>query len=124
MTEEVNCFICGDILNDNNKYKLRCNHEYHYICLIEALKSKLNYNGKMKRVERCCPYCRYLIPPLPYKDECGEHVPGIHRMIHSQSTLLTTSSNISIGVCKNGQNCKFKAKYNGYCGHHKAAIIT
>jgi len=77
----------------------------------------------MKIYERTCPYCRHRISPLVYKEECGEHIPGIHKCkIINIQPVIPNNTNLSAkcnGVCKNGQQCKFKAKYNGYCGHHK-----
>ena len=125
--EEINCTICGDELNTGHKIVLRCKHEYHYCCLIDALKSKLNYNGKMKLGERCCPYCRYRFPLLPYYENCGNHIPGIHRSLPIKLPdfvpgVVSVPTPVCSGICKNGQHCKFKAKYNGYCGHHKQIV--
>jgi hypothetical protein len=168
MDEEDNCTICGEELNDNNNNKitLRCKHEYHYCCLVEALKSKLNYNGKMKIGERCCPYCSRRILPIKYRTEHGPLIVGIHRpptdltqkppkhtyytvpynnkkikiytcacCINKNNPLLPppppttppppnnlTQHPICSGICKNGQHCKFKAKYAEFCGHHKQTV--
>ena len=123
--EEQNCNICGDDVNINHKIILRCKHSYHYTCLVDALKSKLTINGKMKIGDRCCPYCRCRVPLLPYHEQCGNHIPGVHRALPVIIPTISpnqVSINVCSGVCKNGQPCKFKAKYNGYCGHHKQIV--
>jgi len=122
MTEEENCTICGDDVNLHRKIILGCKHSFHYSCLIEALKSKLNLKGIMKPGERCCPYCRRRLPLIPYHEQCGAHIPGIHKSYPLVPGVVSDNPTpICSGVCKNGQQCKFKSKYNGYCGHHKLA---
>jgi hypothetical protein len=111
--EENECTICGEAFN-NDKFILKCKHFYHYQCLIDSLKSK-KATKVIKPSERCCPLCRCRIPLIPYKESYGQHIPYIHTPSHNSSQ----SANICLGVCKNGQQCKFKGKYNGYCGHHK-----
>ena len=118
MEEENMCTICGDIMHSDNIHKLRCKHTFHYCCLIDSLKSKINHNGKIKIQERTCPYCRHKILPLPYKEICGEHIPNIHKSIALFKDPLSNNVKCS-GICRNGQQCNFKAKYNGYCGHHR-----
>ena len=116
ISTENYCNICGDILNEPDKIILNCKHEFHYICLVNTFKSKLNYASKIKMKERCCPYCRHNISLLPYRPEQTSYIPGVHRLTKCSKN---TSINICNGICKNGKACTFKAKYNGYCGFHK-----
>lgn len=121
MEEEDNCTICGDDFN-NNKFTLKCKHYFHYNCLIDSLKVKL-INNKIRPSSRCCPYCRQRIPLIPYKTSMGNHIPGIHNVLKISGAGAgpgpVPGPNTCHGICKNGQACKFKGKYNGYCGHHK-----
>jgi len=118
--EETCCNICGDDLSEQTEIKLKCNHKYHYECLLLSLKSKMI--GKRLRVtERCCPYCRTRIPLLPHKVEYGNHLPSIHSTSTIQATTKTGVVPIvtCTAICKSGHPCKFKGKFNGMCGHHK-----
>ena len=115
MNEDCICNICGDEITETTKHILKCKHIYHYTCLIEDYKAKLNQFGKIKVTDRVCPYCRKKILPLPYKPEFGGHLPTIHASINYKENIYTRCS----ALCKTGQQCKFKGKYNGRCGHHK-----
>tara|TARA_A100001015_G_scaffold299925_1_gene384638 strand:+ start:803 stop:1294 length:492 start_codon:yes stop_codon:yes gene_type:complete len=45
------CGICGENYSKSSLYKLPCNHEFHYDCLIKTFQySSTKYNS--------CPYCR------------------------------------------------------------------
>ena len=49
--EEECCGICGDNYNNQISYKLKCNHVFHYDCLIKTFLVAGKHNNS-------CPYCR------------------------------------------------------------------
>ena len=116
------CTICGDNFSEGATIKLKCNHEYHYECILESLKSKLNKTkGTIKVTERCCPYCRKIILYLPWKEGFGEPIKGIHNCKSVKTQQAIQQCNALTKSGKNvGQQCKNKCKLNGYCGVHKA----
>ena len=154
-TETEPCAICGDEMcletTSNSKITLRCKHSYHYLCLIETLKYKMQISkGKLRPLDRCCPYCRQRIPLIHYKSTYNEFIEGVHigpgpvtafspgpaigsapAGFSSQASLLAPgflsngqpSAPKCSGICKTGLPCNFKGKFNGFCGHHKPNTI-
>ena len=53
------CPICCDKLDDNdeNNVVLKCNHKFHYDCILAAYKSK-QQNTHNSRIIRSFPFCR------------------------------------------------------------------
>lgn len=49
--DEECCGICGDAMSQKYVYKLPCNHEFHYECILKTLKTNKSTCNK-------CPYCR------------------------------------------------------------------
>lgn len=51
-----NCSICGDDINNEYPYTLKCSHTFHYRCLYLSFKTLKNLD---------CPYCRSKNNKLP-----------------------------------------------------------
>ena len=90
------CGICGDYINENennldlNNIKLKCGHNYHYICI--------NYSYKYSKSSKC-PYCR---------QEGGK----IIKPLQSCSAIIKTGKN-------KGNKCNCKVLTDKlYCGRH------
>ena len=141
------CLICYDKLDDTS-IKIKCGHEFHYDCIVNAYKMYTN-------TLRECPYCRmdggYLQlqdNQVPLKNIHREYnkfkkkkiTNKIKKLNKSKSNNQTESNkqsksnkqNKSIKtqeICKSllksgknkGQQCKHFALLNndGYCGIHK-----
>ena len=67
-TEKLSCSICGED-NDEVYHTLKCNHTFHYKCLLLSFKN-------MKTNE--CPYCRSKGNLLPIIDGLKTLQPLIH----------------------------------------------
>lgn len=126
MTEtEEYCTICGEEYNDKTKYTLSCKDSFHYDCLIESFKINFIHKKRLRTTDRCCPYCQQRVLPLNFINNNCKFYLGVHKASlnpdsksNSQHEFLSHPY-FCKGICKNGNKCKFKAKYNGYCGHHK-----
>jgi len=56
MEEENTCCICYELLTINNDYTItKCNHEYHFSCI---LKYALKKNNEIESNNITCPICR------------------------------------------------------------------
>lgn len=60
-TENKECPICYEPINQNDLVKLKCGHEFHNDCIIFAyktnLKTKNSHYTNLFKI-RICPYCR------------------------------------------------------------------
>ena len=113
------CNICY-CEHDSSSVVLKCNHKYHYECILHSY--KIN-NTKKKRA---CPYCRSDGGYLPLlKDTKPEK--NIHReyttWLNKDKKQNSKSCKQCIGVVMNGPNknsrCVNKATKGDYCGMHK-----
>ena len=73
----ITCAICGDPMTDKFVHKLKCEHEFHYECL---MKSFGTYNIEKNRN---CPYCRKPTVYLPLVNGLKKVTPGVHCSIHN-----------------------------------------
>ena len=55
------CFICNEKIDISYKHKLKCNHEFHYECLIKSFQNTPKLNKEVNH----CPYCRKKSDYLP-----------------------------------------------------------
>ena len=86
------CGICGDDYSKNIMYKLPCNHEFHYDCLIKTFQYSNNkYNS--------CPYCRRKVGYLSVPEG---RTPV--KYINSP-TLLITGGYKCKAILKSGKRC-------------------
>ena len=75
MAEE--CSICGLDLTDKFIHELKCNHIFHYECLLKTFANipmKMNDHNSLTR----CPYCRSKCDYLPLVNGLKRVVPGAH----------------------------------------------
>ena len=71
MTEEICCDICGDPHSLKYVQTLKCNHSYHYECIMKA------FMCDRKRSNQC-PLCRQSHGLLPLVNGLSKLVKGIH----------------------------------------------
>jgi len=132
------CLICYDKL-DESCIKIKCGHEFHYDCIVDAYKMYTN-------TLRECPYCRMdggyiklLDNQIPLKNIHKEYTLKKQKLIitktkQNKTTKLNNKNQSSKSlkteeICKSllksgknkGQQCKHFALFNnmGYCGIHK-----
>jgi len=72
--DQEECGICGLEIKDKYSYKLICNHEFHYECLMKSFQN----TPKMKKEYNHCPYCRKKTNYLPLINGLKKVIPGVH----------------------------------------------
>ena len=65
------CDICCEDHNDESII-LKCNHKFHYFCILKTFKVSLN---------RKCPYCRTTSDLLIHNKKYGEKINNIYYLI-------------------------------------------
>jgi hypothetical protein len=65
------CDICGDLLNDKCVIKLKCNHSFHYECVMKSFQCE-------KKKQNSCPLCRRSHGFLPVINGLTKVTKGIH----------------------------------------------
>jgi len=126
--EIIECPICMEVIKEKDKVTLKCNHVFHYNCILATLKNDMkgqsHYYKKKNRNK--CPYCRSTIGYLPLQEGT---IPI--KDIHKEYSDILKGTNIDKylvqGVCcailKTGKNAGMQCKrklYNGskYCKIH------
>ena len=74
-TEQEDCGICGLSIDEKFSHTLKCNHTFHYECL---MKSFQNINKYKKNIYNHCPYCRKNSEYLPLVNGLKNVVPNVH----------------------------------------------
>ena len=74
-TEQEDCGICGLSIDEKFSHTLKCNHTFHYECL---MKSFQNINKYKKNIYNYCPYCRKNSEYLPLANGLKKVVPNVH----------------------------------------------
>ena len=97
--EEV-CSICGDKLNTSYAQKLKCNHVFHYECLMKSFKGMKNTD---------CPYCRTPNNRLPIVNGLKKIDYYLHDMNNIADYENIMCKTILKSGPKKGQEC------GGYC---------
>jgi len=82
-TGQEDCGICGLSIDEKFSHTLKCNHTFHYECL---MKSFQNINKYKKNIYNYCPYCRKNSEYLPLANGLKKVVPNVH--------CINTTSNI------------------------------
>ena len=103
----MECAICLELINDNYKKVLSCNHNFHADCYLKCVKMN-NYNSFIK-----CPLCREinLNTSLPYP-ETVENLELLHKRKRC------------IGKTKSGRRCKCKSTFfSRYCHNHESVLL-
>ena len=111
------CGICGDDLNKEFTHTItKCNHTFHYKCLLESLK-----------MNKMCPYCRGDVGLLPLVNglknvTIGIHVNDISEICGTDGLCIYTDQPCNY-ILKRGKNkgnqCNKKCKLGYYqCKAH------
>jgi len=96
--EEEDCGICGLSFNGKYSYQMKCNHKFHYECLMKTFKkSKLS----AKYTHNNCPYCRNAVEFLPIVSGLKKAVMGVHSNNYQDLKSLNES------LKSNNYKCKF-----------------
>ena len=119
--EQEDCGICGCNLNDKFSHTLKCNHTFHYECL---MKSFQNITGANKYKEHNhCPYCRTKGNYLPLCNGLKKVIPNIHCMntiksIHDTKEILKNEySKKCVFTLTRGKNKGSECGKNCLLGH-------
>ena len=108
--EEV-CSICGDSLKKHYCQKLKCNHEFHYECLMKSFISMKNNN---------CPYCRSTNNYLPIVNGLKKIDYKVHNIneINEPYENIKCKTKMKSGKRK-GEECGCYCKLGYYsCSRH------
>ena len=108
--EENTCSICGDNIENEFKHTLKCNHTYHYQCILLSFKN-MNNNE--------CPTCRSNNNFLPLVNGLNK----VYEGIHDTTELYKFSNHTCDMVLKKGKNKGKKCSKNcilgrDYCKVH------
>ena len=87
----INCCICGDSLDQAYTHKLKCNHVFHYECLLLSFKAMKNTS---------CPYCRAPDNLLPIVNGLKK----LHNSIHDMNGWETYENKKCLHVLERGKN--------------------
>ena len=104
----MNCSICLEDIDEDDKKTLSCNHNFHTKCFLKCVQTN-NYNSFIK-----CPLCRStnMNISLPYYDS-QQNLELLHKRIRC------------IGKTKNGRRCKCKSTlFSRYCHNHEKVKIS
>lgn len=103
----MDCSICLENIDDNDKKKLSCGHIFHAGCYLKCVKVN-NYNSFIK-----CPLCREI--------NVSTSLP------HSESTKnleLLHPRHRCLGITKSGRRCKCRAGvFSRYCHIHETVLL-
>ena len=126
--EIIECPICMEVIKEKDKVTLKCNHVFHYNCILATLKNDMkgqsHYYKKKNRNK--CPYCRSTIGYLPLQ-EGTIPIKDIHKEYNDILKGTNIDKYLVKGVCcailKTGKNAGMQCKrklYNGskYCKIH------
>lgn len=133
--EKELCPICLDALDSDDIVTLKCNHKYHYNCILHTYKMKISGN-KYNSLIRMCPYCRdyggYLelcpnIFPLKHiHKEFNKIMDCINNNDFDRLEKITENfinKNKCYAILKSGDNkgnqCSRKKVDGNYCTIHK-----
>jgi hypothetical protein len=72
--ESEDCGICGLSIDDKFSHTLKCNHTFHYECLMKSFQNTHKY----KKEYNHCPYCRKNSEYLPLVNGLKKVVPNVH----------------------------------------------
>jgi len=75
-TEQEDCGICGLSIDEKFSHTLKCNHTFHYECLMKSF-NNIPYTINNKKSNQC-PYCRKNSEYLPLVNGLKKIIPGIH----------------------------------------------
>ena len=115
------CNICGDKLGNAPVHTLKCNHHFHYECILKSFQSSLEYNN-------VCPYCRYEIDRLPIVNGLKNLSRGIHYITEYEKVCYNYKNIPCQHVLKSGKNkgdlCNKNCKIGSdCCGRHFKKLI-
>lgn len=74
ITEIEDCGICGLSIDDKFSYTLKCNHIFHYECLMKSFQNTPKFKKEMNH----CPYCRKKSDYLPLVNGLKKIIPNVH----------------------------------------------
>tara|TARA_B100001094_G_C18020283_1_gene714753 strand:+ start:624 stop:992 length:369 start_codon:yes stop_codon:yes gene_type:complete len=110
--EEKICSICGDELEKEYPIKLKCNHQFHYECILLTFKN-------FKNLE--CPYCRNTSDYLPIVNGLKKAIPNIHyNFAYDEKPKLENKKCNSI--LKRGKNKGNECGRNCKLGYYQCRI--
>jgi len=117
--DEEECAICGVSLGDKYTHTLKCNHKFHYECLLKTFTSTNNKYDKKKR----CPYCKTKCDHLPLINGIIKPIQYIHYTTYDELNNLEIVNKPCKYVKKKskrkGEECGKKCKIGyDYCSSH------
>ena len=111
------CAICGLELTCKFTHTLKCNHEFHYECLLKTLQSCKGYNHNVKRNH--CPYCRDKCGYIPAINGLRKLTIGIHDIQLNKYFQSVKCSHVLLRGKRKGLLCDKNCKLGYlYCSSH------
>jgi len=123
--EPEDCGICGCNLNDKFPHILKCNHTFHYECLMKSFQNAAGVGGSSKYKKACnhCPYCRKNGDYLPLVNGIKKVIPNVHCMNTTKSIqdkkliLKNDYSKKCVFILTRGKNKGSECGKNCILGH-------
>lgn len=118
---ELCCDICGDALNSKYVHTLKCNHSYHYECIMKTFM----YDKKRSNQ---CPLCRTKNGLLPLVNGLPKLTRGIH-FYNLDNGLPHYECKPCIAILQSGKrkglSCGSKCKLGfSICKRHHTSKLT
>ena len=119
------CLICGDLLHTKYSHHLKCNHGFHYECILKTFETNRDSTGIKNKYLNYCPYCSKEEGLLPIVNGLKTLKRGIHYTIdlnikNIPSYLSEPCIATYVKGKKKGERCNKRCKLaSEFCGIHK-----
>ena len=122
MNNDEECSICGLELQTKFCYELKCNHKFHYECL---MKTFMNI-PKIKYQINSCPYCRSPCDYLPVVNGLKKLIVGVHfetvQEFSDENGFTKLNNKPCQYILKKGKNKGNQCSKNCYLGYDYCKI--
>ena len=121
MTEEE-CSICGLDLKEKFCHELKCNHSFHYECVMKSFMNTPKSGSGNKGFYNSCPYCRTKSDFLPVINGLKKVVVGIHAPTISECSKIKICNETCKYTLKRGKNKGNQCSKNCFLGYEYCKI--
>jgi len=119
--EEICCDICGDAHKEKYTITLKCNHSYHYECILKSFMCDRKKHNQ-------CPLCRKSHGLLPLVNGLSKIVKGVHYINEYPVDYVQISCPVMLKSGKNkgqgcGSKCMMGPESSAMCKRHHTAKL-